>query len=228
MSLQRSNKRVCCEPLLEPWARSCATRNYSSCQGIEFLGWRPQSLSTQGTGARASGCRLARPKCHPTGSACPSNQVKQRENHELQVCRRNCPARGCGSDWLTEHVKIEIFTEESKVVPLLDALLEAGDADLPRLGSRGGDPRGQISPSSYRHRGLARPSNLKVPLINTRKEVRPLPPSNAASGAQRTVRRYRPRPPCALALFVAACGERTSGPTSPFRETDISSTTRCR
>lgn len=38
------------------------------------------------------------------------------------------------SDLLSDHTKIEIFTEESKVAPLLDALLEIGDADIPGSG----------------------------------------------------------------------------------------------
>lgn len=38
------------------------------------------------------------------------------------------------SNLLSEHIKIEIFTEESKVGPLLDALLEVGEADLPGSG----------------------------------------------------------------------------------------------
>ena len=37
-------------------------------------------------------------------------------------------------DLLSEHTKIEIFTEESKVEPLLDALLEIGRSDLPGSG----------------------------------------------------------------------------------------------
>ncbi|ABE45406.1 P-II family nitrogen regulator [Polaromonas sp. JS666] len=37
-------------------------------------------------------------------------------------------------DLLSEHTKIEIFTEASKLEPLLDALLEVGDADIPGSG----------------------------------------------------------------------------------------------
>jgi nitrogen regulatory protein PII len=38
------------------------------------------------------------------------------------------------SDLLTEHTKIEIFTEESKVEPLLEALMEVGRSDIPGSG----------------------------------------------------------------------------------------------
>jgi len=37
-------------------------------------------------------------------------------------------------DWLTEHTKIEIFAEESKVEGLLDALSEAAGFDTPGSG----------------------------------------------------------------------------------------------
>src|SRR5207247_6873432 len=43
----------------------------------------------------------------------------------------------------------------------------------PRLRSRGGDARGQISPSSYRDRGLVCPVNLKVPPTGVRKRFAP-------------------------------------------------------
>lgn len=33
-------------------------------------------------------------------------------------------------DWLSEHTRVEIFAEESKVELLLDALREIGDADI--------------------------------------------------------------------------------------------------
>ncbi|UUZ68979.1 P-II family nitrogen regulator [Polaromonas sp. P2-4] len=92
------------------------------------------------------------------------NYGKQRGNHELQICRGNCPARsrevagsetqahwrrgvtltkvkGFGeyknfftSDLLSDHTQVEIFTEESKVEPLLDALLEIGRSDIPGSG----------------------------------------------------------------------------------------------
>lgn len=38
------------------------------------------------------------------------------------------------NDWLSEHTKIEIFAEESKVGALLDALWETGAADVPGSG----------------------------------------------------------------------------------------------
>ena len=38
------------------------------------------------------------------------------------------------SDWLSEHTKIEIFAEESKVELLLNALLEAAHSDVPGAG----------------------------------------------------------------------------------------------
>lgn len=38
------------------------------------------------------------------------------------------------SDLLSEYTKIEIFTEESKVEALFDALLEVGAADIPGSG----------------------------------------------------------------------------------------------
>ena len=38
------------------------------------------------------------------------------------------------SDLLSDHTKIEIFTEESKVEPLLEALLEVGRSDIPGSG----------------------------------------------------------------------------------------------
>ena len=37
-------------------------------------------------------------------------------------------------DWLTEHTKIEIFTEASKVEPLLGVFLEAAHGDIPGAG----------------------------------------------------------------------------------------------
>lgn len=38
------------------------------------------------------------------------------------------------SDLLSDHTQVEIFTEESKVEPLLDALLEVGRSDIPGSG----------------------------------------------------------------------------------------------
>lgn len=38
------------------------------------------------------------------------------------------------SDWLSEHTKIEIFTEESKVEVLLNALMETARSDVPGAG----------------------------------------------------------------------------------------------
>jgi nitrogen regulatory protein PII len=38
------------------------------------------------------------------------------------------------SDWLSEHTKIEIFAEESKVEPLLGIFLEAAHSDIPGAG----------------------------------------------------------------------------------------------
>jgi len=38
------------------------------------------------------------------------------------------------SDWLSEHTKIEIFTEESKVEVLLKALMETARSDVPGAG----------------------------------------------------------------------------------------------
>lgn len=38
------------------------------------------------------------------------------------------------NDWLSEHTKIEIFAEESKVEELLDALRESAVADVPGSG----------------------------------------------------------------------------------------------
>ncbi len=38
------------------------------------------------------------------------------------------------SDWLSEHTKMEIFTEEAKVERLLNALLEAAHSDAPGAG----------------------------------------------------------------------------------------------
>lgn len=37
-------------------------------------------------------------------------------------------------DWLSEHTKVEIFAEESKVDALLDVLQEIADADIPAVG----------------------------------------------------------------------------------------------
>ena len=37
-------------------------------------------------------------------------------------------------DWLTEHTKIEIFTEASNVEPLLGVFLEAAHGDIPGAG----------------------------------------------------------------------------------------------
>ncbi|TBR72409.1 MAG: P-II family nitrogen regulator [Burkholderiaceae bacterium] len=38
------------------------------------------------------------------------------------------------SDWLSEHTKMEIFTEEAKVELLLDALLKAAHSDIAGAG----------------------------------------------------------------------------------------------
>lgn len=38
------------------------------------------------------------------------------------------------SDWLSDHVKIEIFVEEPRVQTLVDALLELSHSDIPGAG----------------------------------------------------------------------------------------------